>query len=334
MSLFFSPGSAAFEDTAPSKVDTNTAIILALSKALESLGHSSEAIAAALAALGYSFEDATVSKSNALGYSLEGVTCAAKPTAASSSVPSEFASSSEPCNDANSSGSPESVLQHGGATLSRLELMTLKGDGWLVDAVINYVFAVLSTSYKDICFVGPALSLVLTNLQNADEKTVNAEACGLQLGLRDLVLFPVSDNTEFDKDNQGKHWSLLILQFSNDRSKCRFIHHDSLFQSNLSHASRLAGVLSHVLPEVTEFIDAESPRQRNYYDCGVFVLAMAKSIGDWWKKHGQRKDTGRFQADWIQTLKSDVTQETVTKTRRNSFKKLDAEMQYMEQCCK
>lgn len=113
----------------------------------------------------------------------------------------------------------------------------------------------------------------------------------------------------FPVNNSGIHWSLLVYYRDSDY----FIHHDSMKGLNHWEASRLyRAVKEHVRPtskkrrlypdrfyadEDPVFRAALTPQQTNGYDCGLYVMAIAKVICQWYCNDDPDK-----RVTWIQEV--------------------------------
>uniref|UniRef100_J3NAK7 WRKY domain-containing protein n=1 Tax=Oryza brachyantha TaxID=4533 RepID=J3NAK7_ORYBR len=109
-------------------------------------------------------------------------------------------------------------------------------------------------------------------------------------------------------DVGGSHWTLFVLDNTHPDSGPRFVHHDSLPPTNLLPARRLAAVLRPLLPPSARIplIEGPTPRQTNGYDCGVFVLAVARAICHWWATRRQEGES-----DWFEAVKREVNADSV-----------------------
>nr|CAB3488959.1 unnamed protein product [Digitaria exilis] len=204
----------------------------------------------------------------------------------------------------------ECVLRLGDLALSGADLHSLEGHNFLLDGVINFVFAQVSAAFAqqeddDIVLVPTGLSLLLTNLQDPGYLATSAAPLRLVSSRARLVLFPVNDNENFDQADGGTHWSLLVLHIAADGSS-RFVHHDSmgLGGANLHHARRLADTLRPLLRgSPPPLIEGFTPRQEaGSNDCGLYVLAVSQAICNWWRNGGRNGSS----TSWISAMAADV----------------------------
>lgn len=217
----------------------------------------------------------------------------------------------------NSKEGEERVLSHGDVVLIRSDLAILRGPCFINDRIIAFYFAHLSASLQDddLLLLPPSIPYLLSNLP--DSAAVAAVAEPLRLASRRLVLLPVNDNPDASIAEGGSHWTLLILDNVTSPSVPRFVHHDSIAGApNLPIAARLADALRPLLSgsnskrDTVPLIEGPTPRQTNGYDCGVYVMAIARALCAWWK-NGQDQRGG----DWFQAVRSGVDAHSVEAMR-------------------
>ena len=89
------------------------------------------------------------------------------------------------------------------------------------------------------------------------------------------IFLPINDCKNVHQPEGGSHWSLLLVSV---RDNVAF-HYDSLNPANRSEAENATTKLSHLLRGPLRFTDlAESPRQENSSDCGVFVCIQMRHL--------------------------------------------------------
>ncbi|XP_066325687.1 NEDD8-specific protease 1-like [Miscanthus floridulus] len=214
----------------------------------------------------------------------------------------------------NSEGE-ERVLSYGDVVLIRSDLAILRGPCFINDRIIAFYFAHLSADLQDdddLLLLPPSIPYLLSNLPDSA-----AVADPLRLASRRLVLLPVNDNPDASIAEGGSHWTLLILDKATSPSAPRFVHHDSLPGApNLPVAARLADALRPLLSgsdskrDTVPLIEGPTPRQTNGYDCGVYVMAIARALCAWWN-NGQYHREG----DWFQAVRRDVDAHSVKAMR-------------------
>lgn len=210
--------------------------------------------------------------------------------------------------------SDEWVLSHGDVVLTRSDLSILRGPCFINDRIIAFYFAHLSAGLHhgddgDLLLLPPSIPYLLSNLP--DPASVAAVAEPLRIASRRLVLLPVNDNPDASVPEGGSHWTLLVLDNTTSPSAPRFVHHDSFPGApNLPVATRLADALRPLLlandsrrSEMTvPLVEGPTPKQPNGYDCGVYVMAIARAICGWWKNDHDPCRGG----DWYEVVKREV----------------------------
>ncbi|KAL8118360.1 hypothetical protein AgCh_016038 [Apium graveolens] len=189
---------------------------------------------------------------------------------------------------------------------------------YLSDVFIEFYFTYLSSIHPSdsILFVPPTISFLLANSE--DEDDIKDCVKPLQLPYKDLIFFPVN--------NGGLHWSLLVY----NREFNLFAHHDSLSGLNNSEARELYLAVRDCVHDkeslryrvefrnkrrqmdgpsdhVPGYIGASTPRQTNGFDCGLYVMAMAKAICKWFC-------SGVREGNWLREI--DKLDDTVGITMR------------------
>nr|XP_034601361.1 uncharacterized protein LOC117861961 [Setaria viridis] len=221
------------------------------------------------------------------------------------------------CSTSTSTGEKkgeEWVLSHGDVVLIRSDLAILRGPRFINDRLIAFYFAHLSADLgDDLLLLPPSIPYLLSNLP--DPASI---AEPLRLASRRLVLLPVNDNPDASVPEGGSHWTLLVIDNTTSPSGPRFVHHDSIRGApNLPVASHLADALRPLLQSdsrsraTVPVVEGPTPMQPNGYDCGVYVMAIARAICGWWKSgHG-----GHRGGDWFEAVGREVNADSVKAMR-------------------
>jgi len=188
------------------------------------------------------------------------------------------------------------VLSYGGVSLYESDLDSLHGQEWLNDTVIEFAFAMFSSKFTNIDDVLLLPASVITMMKHSPGYLAQLDD-NIKMSSYSLVMMIVNDKQDVSIPDSGKHWSLMVL----DNTKGVFIHHDSLGNANLEAATDLADLIRGGLPglQTAQVINAETPQQRNNYDCGIYVMAVAESICRWWSK-SKKHDESKLQVGLMQ----------------------------------
>jgi sentrin-specific protease 8 len=214
----------------------------------------------------------------------------------------------------------ERVLSYGDVVLLRSDLAILRGPHFLNDRIIAFYLAYLSSAFEvndddaDLLLLPPSIPYLISNLPDPESVAIVAEP--IRLASRRLVLLPVNDNPDASHAEGGSHWTLLVLDDTTGASLPRFVHHDSLGFVNLPAARCLAAALRPLLPDAgngVPLVEGPTPMQVNGHDCGVYVVAVARAICNWWKdRRGQQPEGG---TDWFDTVRKEVDAQSVKAMR-------------------
>ena len=204
----------------------------------------------------------------------------------------------------------EKILSYNDVVLRRSDLDILSGLYFLNDRIIKFYFSYLSSCSAHILLVPPSITFWI---MNCPAESLKDFLDPLDLPNKELVIFPVNDNDDVGEAEGGFHWSLLAFE----RSINTFVHHDSSRGGWNKHpAKRLYNAVKKFMSVSNSGTDpvymecTDSPNQVNGYDCGMYVLAIARKICSW---HGSEDRDGDNL--WFSALKEQVTPSGVAAMR-------------------
>ena len=210
----------------------------------------------------------------------------------------------------------DKVLSFGDVVLRTSDLEILNGPYYINDRIIEFCFADISRNLRrDIILVPPSISFWIANCPNDD--SIGDVIDPLDLPNKNLIVFTINDNDDVDVAEGGNHWSVLVY----DREGNLFVHHDSLHGINRDHAKKLYNKAKKFIGEgnSVRFVERETPRQENGYDCGLYVVAIVDVICRW---HGQR-DVGCEGGMWFEDVMSQVNGKKVGGMRRQILARIN-----------
>lgn len=185
----------------------------------------------------------------------------------------------------NTSGD-DKILSYNDVVLRRSDLDILNGPNFLNDRVIEFYLSFLSTVHTSpaISLIPPSIAFWISNCP--DTESLFDFMKPLELHDKDLLIFPVNDNPDVELAEGGLHWSLLVYY----KEANSFFHHDSLMGVNKWNAKQLFKAVS---PFVSNGNAAyrectDTPQQKNGHDCGVYLLAIARVICEWFSSGGMK----------------------------------------------
>lgn len=164
----------------------------------------------------------------------------------------------------------EVILQ----TFSPVSLLT--GPHWLNDQIMTFYFEYLSSQTfkadsKRILFVSPPVVQLIKLAPDDFDLFLGPSA--LNAINKDIIFFPV--NNHEGSGIGGAHWSLLVYV----KKEQTFFSFDSMGNRNEVATKALVTVVREGLKvPLEESMVVRSLQQRNYYDCGIFVLANAEHV--------------------------------------------------------
>lgn len=191
----------------------------------------------------------------------------------------------------------EKILSYGDVVLRRSDLDILHGPHYINDCLIEFFFAYLSPP-NPVLLISPSMSFWLSNCP--DSTSLPEAIDPLKLHLRDLVLFTVNNNSDVTAAEGGTHWSLLVYY----KGTNEFVHHDSSQGMNRWHAEMLFEAVKGFTGEGGEarYVEGFTPQQSNGYDCGLYVMAIARVVCDWFQEGGVMNEGEK----WFSALKEGV----------------------------
>ena len=137
------------------------------------------------------------------------------------------------------------------------------------------------------------------------------------------VIYPINDKNDPDKWNGGDHWSLLLYR----KKGSKYMHFDSMKEGNERHAKELIASLCegdsfNNRGEMPRYSNAKCEKQKNGYDCGIFVLKnMITIINN--IIEGRRPDDSKYEpykSEEMRSLLRDAIKEEKNNEDKNGEK--------------
>lgn len=196
---------------------------------------------------------------------------------------------------------------------------------WLDDSVINWYFRFLFENQQ----TNPGVV-------NAAFMPTHFMVCLLEHGYNEVKKWKTVDIFDHEKIlipfQKGRHWKLAVIDFPSKK----FIMYDSVGQRD-DHSMKVIAIYLHEQYKERLGVDMEAgewsidypldyPRQRNGFDCGVFVCAFASDIllgAEFSFKQNdmitirQRDDQGEALTRFPNTEKSKPHTHTLTQTLKS-----------------
>ncbi|ESQ42324.1 hypothetical protein EUTSA_v10014584mg [Eutrema salsugineum] len=196
----------------------------------------------------------------------------------------------------------DKILSYNDVVLRRSDLDILKPPNFLNDRVIEFYLSYLSTVHTcpTISLIPPSIAFWISNYP--DTESLKDFMKPLRLNDIDLLILPVNDNLDVELAEGGLHWSLLVYY----KEANSFFHHDSLMGMNKRNAEKLFKAVSPFVSNgdaAYRECNDTTPQQKNGYDCGVYVLAIAQVVCQWFSSGGMKKNRDEF---WFTDVKETV----------------------------
>ncbi|VFQ83297.1 unnamed protein product [Cuscuta campestris] len=209
-----------------------------------------------------------------------------------------------------SSKANDKILSYNDVVLRRSDLDILSGPYFLNDRIIEFYFSFLASRFpsEDVLLLSPSITFWIKECRDTTMLKDFIEP--LRLSQRKLIIFPINDNSDVDLAEGGSHWSLLAFE----RGSNVFVHHDSI--SGCINKNDARHVYEAVLPftasGMATYVDySGTPKQENWYDCGVYVLSFARVICDWYGSRGPEEGVDM----WFPSLKEQINAGAVSEMR-------------------
>ncbi|KAK9511874.1 hypothetical protein O3M35_000447 [Rhynocoris fuscipes] len=165
------------------------------------------------------------------------------------------------------------ILTYHGCSLLLPDLLLLEGPFWLNDKLLGFYMDYLENevySNLSVCFIRPEVTQCLKLYPD-----LNEFLDPLGFNSKDYAVMILNDCDD-TKSAGGTHWSLLVFS----KPEHTFYHIDSLHGHNAYCAKTLATKIALYVGDnyVYRFHDTVTLKQRNGYDCGVFVLCNLDNV--------------------------------------------------------
>jgi sentrin-specific protease 8 len=199
---------------------------------------------------------------------------------------------------------------------------------WLNDSCINWCFRQIldeeEGAEEDVLLMDPSVvSFMMTQCETAEEEDELVQ--GQSISSKKVICLPVSDNEGFSSGSS--HWSLLLCcapTNSNGNPWRFFVSFDSSSSYNSEAAERVAKKFAQICcwpePHPGVIHAKNCPQQTNGYDCGMYVILMARWIVQ------NRQDLGQLSEAGIEhvctNMVKHITPQKVSMARNDALKKI------------
>ncbi|GAV84121.1 LOW QUALITY PROTEIN: hypothetical protein CFOL_v3_27565, partial [Cephalotus follicularis] len=171
------------------------------------------------------------------------------------------------------------VLKYLHVTLRESELDILKGPRYLNDNIIDFCFTYLSSCWQsdDILLISPSISFWIAHCQESTDSLKGVLQSDLNVRDKQQIVFSVNDNGDLSRTDGDTHWSLIVYY----KKTNMFVHHDSEYAIKFYHKIKgFFGSGGFLMGKILK--RGPTPQQSNHYDCGLYVIAIARVIYQWY----------------------------------------------------
>ena len=179
-----------------------------------------------------------------------------------------------------------SLISCGGSNLYQVDIDSMSDAGFVTDEVLQFFMQAMTKAMEEkmsktkkgrVEIVGP--NVVHYIQKQNDKKEIKWHKDGMGLNECDWAIFPINDKDDPERGDGGTHWSLLVYS----RKDHRYLHFDPIKGMNTKHARDLHINLLDSnsynkdgnLPPLVEM---QCERQKNGYDCGMYVMMYMATI--------------------------------------------------------
>jgi sentrin-specific protease 8 len=195
------------------------------------------------------------------------------------------------------------------------DLETLRPGEWLNDTIIEFCFEYFEQDIfkqqQRFLFLRPAIVFLMMHTK---DRSGLESALPIGLQENDIIFLPINDSDGIDS---GTHWSLLIYWKKGNS----FYHYDSIGCSNDMMAryckDRIAELVGSSM--TATFVPIDTPQQQNGYDCGVYVIAIAKLIASRLVQRGFDVVDKEANDSIFQITSNSITDQFILETRKKFF---------------
>ncbi|KAK3004736.1 hypothetical protein RJ639_018217 [Escallonia herrerae] len=189
------------------------------------------------------------------------------------------------------------VLEYRDTVLRSSDLDILRGPCYLNDQIIGFYFQYLASSFDcdDLLLVPPSLSFWLAHTQDLDNQSV----ASMNFSNKEVIIFSVNDNEDFGGHDDGSHWSLLVMtggasSSTKPKSSSSSTRNNKKKKKEPTANKPKPSAASTAPPAFIE--SSSTPHQTNGYDCGLYVIAIARIICQWHASNSKKKAENWFPA--------------------------------------
>ncbi|XP_060587910.1 sentrin-specific protease 8-like [Ruditapes philippinarum] len=170
------------------------------------------------------------------------------------------------------------VVSFNDSLIHQSDVDLLDGPNWINDNLINFCFEYFEKeqfnhSADKLALISPD---VVQFIKLAPDDELGEFLKPLNLPSKEFIFLPVNDN-QVSNQAGGTHWSLLVYV----RNKQEFRHYDSMECTNKEIAKILAYKVQPYFQAPRgrmKVIEVDSPKQKNSFDCGVYVISIAEHL--------------------------------------------------------
>ena len=169
-----------------------------------------------------------------------------------------------------------------GKMMSKTDEKSIEPGQWITDKIITLAIQNMRGNQEinrvieeRVTIIDPCVAHLIRIINSIETSRELVSDTGLRE--KTIACIPINNRNE-QENRKGSHWSLLV--WKKDRRRGKFLHYDPIRSMNTGVAKEMVNKLKRLDGATFEANkrEVDCPRQRNNYDCGIYVILMIEKI--------------------------------------------------------